>query len=253
MVGFQDNMGKIFQSFRMGCCVAVTALLLTMSAAAKTSPVSNDGAQVSDFQLSGVELAQGKFGGKKAFRMVMPKSAWQDAAKEKPTDRNYMAWLPVDFSDGTIEVEVASVLAPDAPEFARGFIGLAFRIDERGHFESIYLRPTNSNAEDQVRRNHSVQYVAYPEYRFDRLRSESPEKYETSADIGLNRWIHMKIDVRGQQARLYLDRKPRPAFIVSDMKFGEKQRGGVGVWLESGTIAYFRNLKITLAEIALRR
>jgi hypothetical protein len=185
--------------------------------------------------------------------MVMPKSAWQDAAKEKPTDRNYMAWLPVDFNDGTIEVEVASVLALDAPEFARGFIGVAFRIDERGRFESIYLRPTNSNAEDQVRRNHSVQYVAYPEYRFDRLRAESPEKYETSADIGLNRWIHMRIDVRGQQARLYLDGNPRPAFIVSDMKFGPNQRGGVGVWLESGTIANFRNLKITHAETAVRR
>jgi hypothetical protein len=248
-----DQLTQKLSIFRAGVCTAITALFLMGSAVAELPPVSSKGARVSDFHLSGVELRLSKFGGKKAFRMVMPETAWQDAAKEKPTDRNYMAWLPVDFKDGTIEADMASVLAPNAPEFARGFIGLAFRIDDNGRFESIYLRPANSTADDQVRRNHSVQYVAYPDYRFDRMRSEFPEKYETSADIGLNRWMHMKIEVRGQQARLYLDRNPRPVLVVQDMKLGSDQRGGVGIWLESGTIAYFRNLKITPDKSATRR
>ncbi|WP_211394270.1 hypothetical protein [Agrobacterium tumefaciens] len=202
---------------------------------------------VGDFTLSGVSLEQSSYKGEPAFRMAMPSEAIQDPQKEKLSDRDFMAWLPLDFGDGVIEIEVASELVENAPAYARGFVGLTFRIDKDGRFESIYLRPTNSTAGDQVRRNHSVQYVAYPDYRFDRLRQESPEKYESYAELDLGRWIHMKILVSGERAELYLDGNERPALIVSDLKLGAGQRGGVGVWLESGTLAYFRNLKVTPA------
>jgi hypothetical protein len=202
------------------------------------------GSRAADFQLSGVSLRQASYLGRSALRMQMPSSSYQDPARESLSDRDFMAWLPIDFQDGTIEVDVASDLAPDAPDYARGFVGLAFRIDSSGRFESIYLRPTNSIANDQKRRNHSVQYAAYPDFRFDRLREEAPETYESYADIATGRWIHMRLVVAGQQARLYLDRTAQPALIVNDLKLGEHQRGGVGVWLESGTIAHFRNLRV---------
>ncbi|MCF3641258.1 hypothetical protein LXM94_14875 [Rhizobium sp. TRM95111] len=200
-----------------------------------------------DFILSGVSLEQSSYKGEPAFRMTMPSEAIQDPQKEKLADRDFMAWLPLDFGNGVIEVEVASELVENAPAYARGFIGLTFRIDRDGRFESIYLRPTNSTANDQIRRNHSIQYVAYPDHRFDRLRQESPEKYESYAELDLGRWIQMKIVVSGDRAELYLDDNPRAALIVSDLKLGAEQQGGVGVWLESGTVAYFRNLKVTPA------
>jgi hypothetical protein len=200
---------------------------------------------VADFVLSGVSLCWSQYQGGPAFALEMPTSSYQDPAKEQLSDRDFMAWLPLDFHNGSIEVELASDLAPDAPEYARGFIGLAFRIDGGKHFESIYLRPTNSVAEDQVRRNHTVQYAAYPHYRFSQLRTDSPEKYETYADIALGRWIHVKIVVEDARAQLYLDRMPRPSFLVDDLKYGGLKRGGVGVWIESGTIGHFRNLRIT--------
>ena len=60
--------------------------------------------------------------------------------------------------DGIVEVKVLSRLLMDAPDFARGFIGIAFRINEdNSSYESIYLRPTNSRCDDQLRRNHTVQ------------------------------------------------------------------------------------------------
>src|SRR3990172_6827149 len=69
-----------------------------------------------------------------------------------------------DFKNGIIEVKVLSRLLENAPDFARGFIGVAFRIDERNSkFECIYIRPTNGRAEDQLRRNHSTQYFSYPD------------------------------------------------------------------------------------------
>lgn len=108
------------------------------SAGSSTSPL------VGDFTLSGVSLEQSRYKGEPAFRMTMPSEAIQDPQKEKLADRDFMAWLPSDFGDGVIEVEVASELVENAPAYARGFVGLTFRIDKDGRFESIYLRPTNS-------------------------------------------------------------------------------------------------------------
>ena len=57
------------------------------------------------------------------------------------------------FHNGVIEVDMLSRLLPDAPDFARGFIGIAFRISEDDTaFESYYVRPTNGRTEDPVRK-----------------------------------------------------------------------------------------------------
>jgi hypothetical protein len=150
-----------------------------------------------------------------------------------------------DFKNGIIEVKVLSRLLENAPDFARGFIGVAFRIDEsNSRFECIYIRPTNGRAEDQVRRNHSTQYFSYPDFKFDRLRKESPEKYESYADIGLNEWITMKIEVKDEKAKLYLCEQEHPVLIVNDLKLGAGASGGIGLWVEVGTEGYFSELKV---------
>src|SRR5512140_812023 len=70
-----------------------------------------------------------------------------------------------DFRDGTIEVDVAGAPAAGAPADSRGFIGVAFRLSERGsRGEVVYLRPTNGRADDQLRRNRSVQYESLPDF-----------------------------------------------------------------------------------------
>jgi hypothetical protein len=175
----------------------------------------------------------------------MPSSSYQDPAKDTFSDRDLMAWTAMDFSNGTIEVDVASTLAPDAPAFARGFIGIAFRIEDGKSFESIYLRPTNSRVDDQVRRNHSIQYWAYPDYDFARLRREQPEKYESYVDLTLEEWIRIKIVVGGSQAKVYINGADQPSLIVSDLKLGAAQHGGIGYWLETGTVGYFSELTVT--------
>jgi len=139
----------------------------------------------------------------------------------------------IDFKDGTIEVKVLSRLLKTAPEFARGFIGIAFRIDEQNSkFEGIYLRPTNGRSENQLMRNHSIQYFSYPDYKFDRLRKEAEGNYETYADMALNEWITMRIEVKDKQARLFLNDNKQPSLIVNDLKHGDNISGGIGLILE---------------------
>ena len=152
----------------------------------------------------------------------------------------------VEFKDGAIEVMLLSKLLPNAPEGARGFIGLAFRISNgNSNFESIYIRPTNGRADDQIRRNHSIQYFSYPDYKFDRLRREAPEKYESYADMGLNEWIKMKIVVKGAEAKLYLNDNKQPSLAVNDLKLGPGQTGGIGLFVDNGTEGYFADVKVS--------
>ena len=149
------------------------------------------------------------------------------------------------FRNGTIEVMLLSRLLPTADANARGFIGLAFRISkDNSRFESIYIRPTNGRAEDQLRRNHSTQYFSYPDYPFDRLRKEAAGQYESYADMGLNEWIKIKIVVKDAQAKLYLNDNPQPVLIVNDLKLGAANSGAIGLWVDGGTDAFFRNIKV---------
>ena len=151
----------------------------------------------------------------------------------------------VRFKNGTIAVQVLSKLLADAPDFARGFIGIAFRISEdNAMFECIYLRPTNGRAGQQLRRNRSIQYFSFPDFKFERLRNEAPGEYEAYADMGLNEWIDLTIEVQGAQAKLFLNGHTQPALIVNDLKHGPDTAGTIGLWVDLGTEGYFADLRI---------
>ena len=170
----------------------------------------------------------------------------KDSTVKDVDEPTFVKIKAVDFSNGIIEVKVLSRLLKNASETARGFIGIAFRInDDNTKFENIYIRPTNGRANDQVRRNHSIQYFSYPEFKFDRLRKESPERYESYADMELNRWITLRIEVNGTQAKLFLDNNKQPSLIVNDLKHGANTSGAIALWVDVGTEGYFKDLKIT--------
>lgn len=169
----------------------------------------------------------------------------KDPAITEVDEPTFARLVDSDFRNGSIEVLVLSKLLEDAPDFARGFIGVAFRIDEiNSRFEGIYIRPTNGRAEDQLRRNRSTQYFSYPDFKFDRLRNEAPGKYESHADIGLNEWIQIRIEVQSENAKLYLNEAEHPVLTVSDLKHGANASGGIGLWVDVGTEGYFTDLKI---------
>jgi hypothetical protein len=80
--------------------------------------------------------------------------------------------------ESLIEGEVAGAPRSGTPEDSRGFIGISFHVQAHGsRFENIYLRPTNGRADDQLRRNHSVQYTSEPDFPWYRLRKDNPGVY----------------------------------------------------------------------------
>jgi hypothetical protein len=59
-----------------------------------------------------------------------------------------------------------------------------------------------------------------------------------------NTWTRIKIDVNGVRAALYVHDQPQRVLIVNDVKTGAQGRGGVGLWVGSGTVAHFRNVRV---------
>lgn len=152
----------------------------------------------------------------------------------------------LEFGSGTIELDIAGEPAPGASGGARGFVGVAFRVQPDNHtYDTVYLRPTNGRADDQERRNHTVQYISHPDWPWFRLRQETPSKYETYADIQPAEWIHLKITVDGEKARVYVNDAEQPTLVVNDVKSGPDGKGRVALWMEGSTIARYANLKIT--------
>lgn len=182
-----------------------------------------------------VRISAVEYQGKKAVRV--------DAMADAPNAASYAVVKGSRFHNGTIEVSLAGKPATGAGEGARGFIGIAFRV-QGDRYEYIYLRPTNGRADDQVRRNHSIQYASRPGYDYDRFRKEAPEKYESYVDLEPGVWTRYKVVVDGTKARLFVHGAAQPCLVVNDLKSGDSE-GGVALWVGPGTEGYFADLKIT--------
>ena len=162
---------------------------------------------------------------------------------DEPT---YVKLKGLNLENGVVEVKVLSRLqTPSTFQGSQGFIGLAFRINEDNTaYESVYLRPRVGRSADQIARNHTVQYYAYPDFKFDKLREpEYRGQYETYADIALDEWITMRIEFQDKKAKLYLNDQEAPSFVVNVL-LGSTTSGSIALWVDIGTVGYFKDLKI---------
>jgi hypothetical protein len=229
--------------------IAGAAVLLPGFAAAQAKHYALESAE--NVTLHNVMAETVTHQGKKGLRLAFSEEARRRFEQSTPEERarlrlSQLALIKgLEFSSGVIAVELAGEVAPGAPEAARGFVGVAFRVQpDNETYDAFYLRPTNGRAEDQERRNHAAQYVSHPDWPWFRLRKETPSKYEAYVDLVPGAWTKVRIEVRGSTARLYVHDNEQPTLIVNDVKSGANGKGAVALWLDSGTIAHFRNLTV---------
>jgi len=193
---------------------------------------------VDNLELRNVKADISTYHGRQAVRIT-------DVAPPDSGDDDRLAIVKgTSFTNGTIEVELSGDTAANAPPLARGFVGIAFRVADRSHFECLYIRPKNGRADDQLQRNHSTQYISIPGFPWSKLRSETPGKYESYVDLVPGEWTNIKIQVSGQTAKLYVNGADQPALIVNDLK-QPVTKGAIALWVGPGTIAHFAGLKVT--------
>ena len=194
------------------------------------------------FTLSNTRLQWVEYRGRRALKLAPL------VGHERDTDTAMVALLGGSFfQDGVIEVDVAGSrrqgysTAEDVSGF-KGIVGITFRI--RGDTdERIYVRPENARLNNQLFRNRATQYESNPDYPWQRLRAESPDVYESYVDLEAGAWTHLRIEVEGTKARLYVNGAKEPCLVVDDLKNGDKG-GQVALWARISTEAYFSNLRI---------
>jgi hypothetical protein len=225
--------------------VLVGVLLVVLpdlaDAQAKQYPLESD----NGLRLHNVTARSATHKGKKGLRLAVDTARLRERMTGGQSEPELLASIDgLAFSNGVIEAEVAGAPAPSAFEGARGFVGIAFRVQDEKTYDAFYLRPTNGRADDQERRNHAAQYISHPDWTWSRLRRETPSKYEAYVDLVPDEWTKIKIEVRGTQARLYVHDQQQPTLIVNDVKSGANRTGTVALWIGPGTVAHFRNLTV---------
>jgi len=234
-----------------------------VAAVGMTVVVSAQGARqyaletVAGLRLENVVVTPATLSGKKGVQ-VRTSDAWRqkiqamtpaerDAATRSSGTGEQLAIIDgTDFADGVIEAEIAGSIEPGVFEGARGFVGIAFRVQkDLRTYDAFYLRPTNGRADDQLRRNHSAQHISHPDWTWSRLRTESPGVYESYVDLVPGEWTKIRIEVRGDKARLFVHGQPQPTLIVNDLKTGAAGRGAIALWIDVSTVAHFRNVVVT--------
>jgi hypothetical protein len=231
------------------------ALVLVPFVAATNAPGSQAQAlqyaleSAAGLRLHNVQAEPATLAGKKGIRVtISPEGLRQfdrPLAPGQPSVEELAVIEGTDFQSGVIEAEIAGAPAPGAGEGARGFVGIAFRVQpDLRTYDAFYLRPTNGRADDQLRRNHSAQYISHPAWPWMRLRGETPGQYESYVDLEPGVWTKVRIEVRGVRARLFVNGQPQPTLVISDVKSGAAARGAIALWIDVGTVAYFRSLRV---------
>ena len=152
-----------------------------------------------------------------------------------------VAWLlGSDFTEGTIEVELRGKNDP-----GRSFIGIAFRGIDDTTFDAVYFRPFNFTNEDPARRLRAVQYVSWPKHTWEKLRAESPGRYEQPIAPAPDpeSWFRVRITIEKERVSVFVNQAAKPCLVVTPLS--DRAGGRVGLWVDTGSVGDFANLKLT--------
>lgn len=135
----------------------------------------------------------------------------------------------LEMRDGVIDVDVATPAI-------RGFFGIQFRIADNGaNGEWVYLRQHKSGYPD------AIQYTPVLNTGANWQIYNGPG-FTGAIDIPKDVWFHMRLEVAGAQAKLYVKDMDKPALVMDDLKSGV-QKGQVALYVLTGA-TYFSNFEV---------
>jgi len=190
---------------------AVTAILAIVCLAAGSSIPEAEG-EIIPFQAERWDLSGAKVVDHLDRQSLMGTAVLKDAA----------------FEDGTIECDIAMKAG------ARSYPGILFRFQSEDEYERVYLRPHRSPLYDDA-----VQYVA-AFHGVDSWQLYNGPGLSAAAAIPTDQWVHVKIEVLGTQARVFLDNAPQPVLVIGDLKHG-RTSGRLGLTSAADGTAFFSN------------
>ena len=139
----------------------------------------------------------------------------------------------IEFTNGVIEYDMAV-------DGRRCYPGVRFRMHGPGDFEEFYIRP--HHASDPAALQYTPSFNGITGWQL-----YSGPGFTAAAEIPTDRWFHIKLEIAGTQARVFLDESVRPVLVVSELKHG--LRGG-SLLLQGPTDgqAYFANFRMQVTD-----
>lgn len=171
---------------------------------------------------------------------VPPDSAhWDFQAQAKPAEYQGRNSLLVDggaavlkdfeMRDGVVDVDVATPAK-------RGFFGILFRLAGDGaNGEWVYLRTHKSGLPD------AMQYTPILNTGANWQLYNGPG-FTGAVEIPRDTWFHLRLEVAGAQAKLYVKDMDKPALVIDDLKSGVQQ-GQIALYVLTGE-TYFSNFSV---------
>ena len=143
----------------------------------------------------------------------------------------------LDLRDGVIDVDAATTAV-------RGFFGIQFRIEEKNG-EWIYLRPHKSGLPD------AIQYTPVLNTGLNWQIYSGPG-FTAAIDIPKNTWFHIRLELTGAQARLFVGDMTKPALVIDDLKSGI-QKGQVALASLTGATHFSNFIVRTTTDVPWQR
>lgn len=226
---FTTREDGLFDATSMGAWLAAALIALVLSSGPDASAATADSLSNSSVHLQTPQTLS-----------VPPDSSrWELQEQAKPAEYQGRKCLLLnggaatlkDFEmrDGVIDTDVATTAS-------RGFIGLQFRLDKDGsNGEWVYLRPHKSGAPD------AIQYTPVLNTGANWQIYNGPG-FTGAVDIPKDVWFHLRLEVAGAHAKLYVKDMDKPALVMNDLKSGI-QKGQVALYVLTG-VTYFSNFEI---------
>ncbi len=142
----------------------------------------------------------------------------------------------VQFENGVIEVDIAG------SGFIRSYPGIIFRRQSEVDFERFYIRPHRGNGlmDDALQYVPTINGVAA-------WQLYSGDGFTAAGVIPSDEWVHIRLEIKGKQGRVYLGDSAEPALVIQELKHGESS-GTIGVMGQKSEQAFFSNFKYELTD-----
>jgi sugar lactone lactonase YvrE len=135
----------------------------------------------------------------------------------------------VEFENGVIEVDVAF---PDTDR--RSYPGIFFRVQSPTDYEHFYIRPHRAfRYPDALQYAPTINGIAG-------WQLYSGDGFTSGVELPENEWIHVRLEVMGNRARVFLGDADTPALVVHELKHGVS-RGTISLDVPADGSAYFSN------------
>jgi len=171
-------------------------------------------------------------------RIISPYAADQNAVEMNANNSDGLGILEdIEFDKGTIEIELKGENKP-----GKSFIGIAFNIQNNQTYEVIYFRPFNFVAEEQIRKDHMVQYIFHPEFTWRKLRDERTGEFEDEipGPPNPNDWFKVIIKITNKKIEVYVNEISEPVLYVDRLTSPKSKK--IGIWAGYGSSGRYRNL-----------